>query len=88
MRFNELNESVSVRFNELSERIGTVENKLLEYLGDVRERVGRVEGMLEGLFMRGAGPSRLPAEGGSAAGRERPERSGDVQRPATGLPPS
>ena len=60
------------RINELSQRINAVENRLLAHLGDLRERIGRVEGMLQGFW---------------AAARQRHERSGDVQqRDTTGLP--
>ena len=72
-RFDELGVRLDGRINEWSDRIGAIENRLLEHVGDMRERLGRIEGLLEGLW---------------AAGRGRRERSGDVHGPqrTTGLP--
>ena len=72
-RIDELGERLNGRINELGDRISAVEARLLEHVGDMRERLGRVEGLLEGLW---------------AAGPGRRGRSSDVHgtQRSTGLP--
>ena len=68
---NERIDALAERIDGLDKRINAVENRLLAHLGDLRERIGRVEGMLQGFW---------------AAARQRHERSADVQqRDTTGL---
>ena len=63
---SDLSERITAVQRDLSERI----DRMSEWLGDVRERLGRVEGLLEGLGLTRRDPS-------AGVARERPRREGE-----------
>lgn len=63
---SDLSERITAVQRDLSERI----DRMSEWLGDVRERLGRVEGLLEGLGLTRRDPS-------AGIARERPRREGE-----------
>ena len=48
-RFGEVRQEMNERFVEVNERITAVRLEMLERFGEVGERLGRVEGLLEGM---------------------------------------